>query len=246
MSAIKHDLSTGSAANGARAILDAATTLFASEGFESVSVASIATRAGVCKANVFHHFASKDDLYLAVMKSASVEHADYAEQLCQAPGTSAEKIRKLIEFEIRNMLDHQERTRLIMRETADGAHARVRKLARGVFQRNFTAVVRIFEQGRERGEFRTSIDPAAAAMLLGGAARLFFNCRDALREFREASGLDAPETYARRIAGLILSGVLSCPESKSKEARKPALKSEQKITAASRKRQSVVKTASAR
>jgi TetR/AcrR family transcriptional regulator len=218
VSAIKHAMSSVPAAAGARSILDAATTLFASEGFECVSVASIATQAGVCKANVFHHFASKDDLYLAVMKSASAEHADYAEQLFQAPGSSADKVRKLIKFEIRNMLENRERTQLMMRETGDGAHAQVRKLARGVFHRNFTAVVRIFEQGRERGEFSPKIDPAAAAMLLGGASRLFFSCRDALLEFHEASGLEAPEVYARRVASLILSGVLACPQQAAAKA----------------------------
>lgn len=210
------------AAAGARSILDAATTLFASEGFESVSVASIATQAGVCKANVFHHFASKDDLYLAVMKSASAEHADYAEELFKAPGSSADKVRKLVKFEIRNMLENRERTQLMMRETGDGAHARVRKLAREVFHRNFTAVVRIFEQGRERGEFSSRIDPAVAAMLLGGASRLFFSCRDALLEFHEASGLEAPAIYARRVATLILSGVLACPQPPAAKAAVPA------------------------
>ncbi|MDB5987217.1 MAG: transcriptional regulator, TetR family [Nevskia sp.] len=210
-------MSSTPAATGARSILDAATALFADEGYESVSVASIAAQAGVCKANVFHHFASKDELYLAVMKSASAEHADYAEELYQSPGSSADKVCKLIAFEIRNMLANHQRTRLLLRETNDGGHVRVRKLARTVFQRNFTAVVNIFEQGRERGEFRASIDPAAAAMLLGGATHLFFNCRDALREFREANGLETPDVYARRVAALILSGVLVAPEPQTHE-----------------------------
>jgi len=201
------------AAAGARSILDAATALFADQGFDAVSVASIAEKAGVCKANVFHHFPSKDDLYLAVMKEASADHADYAEELYQAPGSSADKVRKLIEFEIRNFLDHQQRTRLMMREATGDGRARVRKMARNVFQRNFTAVVRIFEQGRDLGEFRPSIDPAAAAMLLGGATNFFFTWREALHEFREVSGLETVETYSRQIAPLILSGVLSEPES---------------------------------
>jgi TetR/AcrR family transcriptional regulator len=203
--------STVPGAAGARSILEAATALFADEGFDSVSVASIAEKAGVCKANVFHHFPSKEDLYLAVMKEASVAHADYAEELYQGAGSSADKLRKLIEFEIRNMFDHPQRTRLMLREVSDGGHARVRKIARNVFQRNFTAVVSIFEQGRKRGEFHSSVDPAAAAMLLAGATNFYFNSREVLREFREAGGLDTPATYARRVAALILSGVLSTP-----------------------------------
>ena len=195
------------AATGAKAILDAATELFAEEGFEAVSVASIAAHAGVCKANVFHHFASKEALYLAVMRGASAEHADYAEQLHQAAGSSADKVRKLIEFELRHMLDNAPRTRLMLRESSNDEHLQARMLARAVFQRNFTAVVRLFEQGRDAGEFLQTIDPAAAAMLLAGATQFFFRCRDALLEFSEVGTLEAPETYAAHIAALILGGV---------------------------------------
>jgi TetR/AcrR family transcriptional regulator len=195
-------------AAGARSILDAATALFAGDGFDAVSIADIAEKAGVSKANIFHHFSSKDDLYLVVMKEASAAHADYAEELYRMSCSSVDKVRMLIEFEIRNQLDNRQSTRLMMREIADGNHARVRKIARNVFQRNFTAVVGIFEQGRECGEFDSSIQPAAAAMLLSGATSFYFNCHEVLREWREASEIGTRETYARHIAELILSGIL--------------------------------------
>ncbi len=182
--------------------------LFAEAGFEGASVAAIAEQAGVCKANVFHHFPSKEALYFAVIKEAAAAHAAYAEDLFRASGTSADKVRSLVDFGVRHLLADPQRARLILREISDGTHqARGRKLARTVFQRNFTAVVSIFEQGRERGEFHQSLDPAAAAMLLNGAAHIFFNCRDSLREYREIGCLQTPEAYVHCIATLILSGV---------------------------------------
>ena len=193
---------------GARAILKAATALFAEEGFDGASVAAIADKAGVCKANVFHHYPSKDELYLAVMREATVANATYAEELFRAPGKSTDKVRKLVDFEIRHMLADRQRARLLMREISNsGPEARSRKLARSVFQRNFSAVVGVFEQGRHTGEFHTSMDPAAAAMLLHGAVQCFFNCGESLREFREARSLETPEAYIDRITALILSGV---------------------------------------
>jgi TetR/AcrR family transcriptional regulator len=193
---------------GAQSILEAALALFSDVGFDGASIADIAEKAGVCKANVFHHFASKEELYAAVIRSATAAHADYAEELFRAPGSSADKVRRLVDFEIHHMLAHRQRTRLLLRETSDGNHVRGRRLARTVFQRNFTAMVNIFEQGRERGEFHPSMDPAAAAMLLCGAAQCFFNYRESLRECREASGLETPEAYSARVAALILTGVV--------------------------------------
>jgi len=64
-----------SLSDGARAILDVAKQLFAEKGFDAVSINQIAQQAGVSKANVFHHFTSKDGLYLAVLKAACEEVA---------------------------------------------------------------------------------------------------------------------------------------------------------------------------
>jgi len=46
-------------------ILDAAVAEFAGRGFEAASTNAIAAAAGVAKGLVFHHFGSKDDLFVA-------------------------------------------------------------------------------------------------------------------------------------------------------------------------------------
>ena len=53
-----------------RAILDAATDLFARRGFEGVSVQDIADAAGTHKTTVLYHFATKDALHEAVLDEA--------------------------------------------------------------------------------------------------------------------------------------------------------------------------------
>ncbi len=51
-------------------ILAAAEELFSRRGFDAVSMNEIAEAAGVSKANIFHHFESKNALYLAVVRNA--------------------------------------------------------------------------------------------------------------------------------------------------------------------------------
>lgn len=48
-------------------ILDEATRLFAERGYDGASMADLAERVGLRKASLFHHFASKDVLYTAVL-----------------------------------------------------------------------------------------------------------------------------------------------------------------------------------
>ncbi|HBE91853.1 MAG TPA: TetR/AcrR family transcriptional regulator, partial [Gammaproteobacteria bacterium] len=55
--------SSNSQPPGETAILDAATRLFAERGFDGVSMRQVSEAAGVSKANIYHHFESKEALY---------------------------------------------------------------------------------------------------------------------------------------------------------------------------------------
>ncbi len=193
---------------GARSILSAATELFALEGFEAVSVGAIAERAGVSKANVFHHFASKDELILAVMREVSQSHAVFAEGLLEEAGPCVDKLRRLIAFEIVDMFENRQEMRLILREIVDHARGTVRDLAQKVFYRNFRATVALFEQGQARGEFRADFDAAAATMLLNGANHVFFQTNEAMRRLPEYKRVKSAQLYAEQVFTLLLDGVL--------------------------------------
>src|SRR4051812_44092620 len=57
------------------AILQAARKLFASNGFEATSIDAIAEEAGVAKGAVYHHFASKEELFTRVLEGVQAEIA---------------------------------------------------------------------------------------------------------------------------------------------------------------------------
>ena len=54
-------------------ILETATVLFAEQGFEKTSVASICENAGVSKGLVYHHFTSKEDILIAIYEQSTQE-----------------------------------------------------------------------------------------------------------------------------------------------------------------------------
>ena len=55
--------------NKKQQLLDSALTLFVNQGIDATSTASIAKHAGVANGTLFHHFASKEVLVLALYKS---------------------------------------------------------------------------------------------------------------------------------------------------------------------------------
>lgn len=193
---------------GALSILEAATELFARDGYECVSVASIADQAGVCKANIFHHYASKEVLYLEVMRKASAEHAELAEALLKEDISCIEKLHRLTEYDIKTMIDHELRTRLILRELGEACDSSVRRLAHQVFRRNFDLVIELFQQGQRSGEFRSDFDPVAAAVAWCGAKNAFFLCREAMQDLSLFTGPGAARGFAEKVCRLLIGGIL--------------------------------------
>ncbi len=67
------------ASDGRGRILQAATRLFAQRGYNGVSISDVAQEAHVVKSAIYHHFASKDALYLAVLQDTTRSSHDLME-----------------------------------------------------------------------------------------------------------------------------------------------------------------------
>jgi TetR/AcrR family transcriptional regulator len=206
---------------GARAILQAATELFAQESFASVAVGAIAERAGVSKSNVFHHFASKEELFLAVMREAGASHAEFAEQLLAEPGACLPKLHRLIDFEIADFFANPHKTQLVLRALSNQSAGNGHQLAAGIFHRNFRAVVALLADGQRRGELRGDFDPETAAMILGGANEMILR----MHGFIQATGAPQESTtlhaYVDSVFDILLHGVVDSASNDQALLRKP-------------------------
>ena len=159
--------------NGERAILDAAEILFAEKGFDAVSMSAIARLAKTSKPNIYHHFNSKNDLYLAVMHGAAHRSAALLDALAQAPGTFRQRLEAFSAGHLDNILQHKRSTQLILREALSGGSQRGRDIAKHVVGESFARLVAMVRQGQREDEFRSDIDPALAAFMIV-ATNLFF------------------------------------------------------------------------
>jgi TetR/AcrR family transcriptional regulator len=207
---------------GIGAILRAATELFARSGFDGVSIADIAAAANVCKANVFYHFASKEALYLAVMRRISDEHAQLAESLLDKPGPCVAKLRDLFAYEMRHMLKNDTAHRLSLRELGSFKAGKVRNLVHKIFERNFRAVIALFEQGQQSGELRRDFTPAVASLLWGGAKTFYFQLHEELQESGLLGEACDAGNYAQQAAELLIAALLAQPEPSAKKKSRPA------------------------
>ena len=198
-----------SLSSGEAAILEAAEVLFAEKGFDGVSIRAIAEKAGVSKANVFHHFGSKDGLYLAVLRSAVTESNQILEELEGTSGDQRERLRQFAGRHLKSILGHQHVTRLILREALEGGSERGRELAEKVVGDGFSRMVDLCRDGQRSGELRPELDPALVATLMVAANVFFFEAASVLQHIPEIRFSKDPQGYSAGVMDILLNGMTS-------------------------------------
>lgn len=195
-------------ADAVERILATAESLFAEHGFDAVSMSTIAEAAGVCKANVFHHFNSKSDLYIAVLRNACEDSSQRLADLGNNEAPMKEKLGQFAQGHLANMLDHAKVSRLIQRVLLSDNPQHGQELAEKVFGEKFSQFVAILRAGQQAGELRTDIDPAMVATLLIGADVFFFEAQPVLRHFPEVDFSQQPARYSAMLVDILLHGIL--------------------------------------
>jgi TetR/AcrR family transcriptional regulator len=204
---------TGSSSDSVDRILATAEKLFAEQGFDAVSMNAIAEQAGVSKANVFHHFNSKKDLYIAALRHACRDAIQHLDDLGSDDAPLAERLGQFAHAHLSTILEHSQVTRLILREILNDNPGQGQELATQVYGDKFGRFVAILRAGQQAGELRDDIDPAAVATVLLGANLFFFQARDVLRHFPEVDFSEKPEQYSAMLADLLLHGIRPIPKS---------------------------------
>jgi len=145
-----------------------AARLFAERGYHGTSLADLAEALGIQKASLYHHIDSKEDLLWEVARSgAAAFHAALDEVPESLPAT--EKIRLALRAHLRVVAEQLDAATVFTREwRALEGERRASFLAE---RRRYEERIReLFREGVERGELRTDLDVATAALLLLSAA----------------------------------------------------------------------------
>lgn len=190
-----------------KGLLQAAASLFAEKGFEAVSMRMIAEQAGVSKANVFHHFGSKESLYLAVMREAIDQSTTSLQRASTSTDSSAQRLQEFSAQHLKVILDNPERSRLILREVLDTQANRGQKLADEVVGEGFSQLVELLRKGQKSGEFRNDFDPALAAALFVAADIFFFEAAPILKHLPDISFANKPSLYTAGLMDIFLQGI---------------------------------------
>lgn len=204
---MKSRFSTSQTCAGARQILDAALEVFAAHGYEGASIHAIAQRAGVSKANVFHHFASKEQLYLAVLRSASRSWSEDLAHVPAIPGGFPAQLQAMIHRTLQHLMRESAQSRVVLREMLENGALRGRQLSEEIFADNFEIETEIFRHAQAGGKLRSGVDPVLAWMMTVAVCAFFFQTRDVMCFNPAYPYANSPDRYAQGICDALLHGI---------------------------------------
>ena len=200
--------SAGSRSAGESAILDAAVRLFSRHGYGGVSMRSVAREAGVSKSNIYHHFESKEALYLAIMQASAGHLAEMVDTLAEGKGPFDRRLREFARAHLAHLFNNATTVRLVLREMYEGEEKwrkiMVEQLVGGIFER----LIEIFEKGQASGLLRPGLDPGTCALMIVGVDQFYFQTEN----MQQYPPLDkyrcSRETFSDDMMDILLHGML--------------------------------------
>jgi len=173
--------------SSSEAILMAAEDLFASHGYDAVSMQKVALAANTSKSNLYHHFKSKDDLYISVLKRACQAVDDVTQDLNQMDTPIHERLRLFSKEHLQNLNHNNSISKLILRELLDGDSGRGRDLAEQVFREQFLHMQQLLQSGQASGDIRQDMDTALMAVSIVGLNVFLFQSFSVLQHLSSTS-----------------------------------------------------------
>lgn len=194
-------------AAAAHRVLRAAAETFSSLGYDAASISAIAQRAGVSKANIFHHFKNKAALYQEVLKNACRAFTDAIDAASQLEEDGIERLNAYARMRLCDYIEDPMSSRLVLRAlTSDCPEGDIQPV-RDDFAASFHRLVELIRAGQTAGQLRTDVNPALIALLVNAGNVFYAQTRPLLQHFRDIDFADDPQAYSAQMMDILLRGI---------------------------------------
>ncbi len=156
------------AADKRRAILDAAITVFARQGFHSARVSDVAAEAGVAYGLVYHYFDSKDQMLNELFSERWQLLLEASHEVQESDASPRNKLAGVANFIIESYRHEPELMKVIIVEVTRAANSFGRTHLPEI-RKAYDLVAGIVADAQRTGEFRDDVDPNFSAMVFYGA-----------------------------------------------------------------------------
>jgi TetR/AcrR family transcriptional regulator len=188
-------------------ILNKAEKLFADSGFGSVSMTNIAKACNMSKANLYHHFSSKEDLYRQILIRAQKNTQNILEKTKEITGTYIEKIEFFINEHLNQMLKDPMKYKLLAREFSDLGLSSRSLPSIGLMEQNLSQIVDLIDQAKRKQEIVETTDSRLLAYQLLSPNLTYITHQNLFDSVFEGLGPSLNKNFSKTLTTNLLRGV---------------------------------------
>jgi TetR/AcrR family transcriptional regulator, cholesterol catabolism regulator len=180
-------------------LLQQATHLFATRGYDATSVQDVVDVADATKGAFYYHFESKDDLLYEIHEKFISYELEHAEEILQKGLSPRETLRLLIINLVESIVLFQPEVTVFFRDMhrlSPGKFEAIKK-ARDRYESYFRGVI---AQGQEASVFRTDISAKIQTLALFGMCNWMY-------KWYRSGGPESPRQIGKDLASLLVSGI---------------------------------------
>lgn len=154
-------------------ILAAAAHVFAQHGFNGATLDDVAAEAGLTKGAVYWHFASKNDLFLALIEDNFQRQAESLPTIVQSM-RDVGTLTTILQNALASCIDQQDWPRLLMEFATFGRDRTASKRMHDLIQLSTDVGVQAIRKAQVEGRVASNLDPQAIELLFTALIRGLF------------------------------------------------------------------------
>jgi len=186
-------------------ILHAAMSALASSSYSEISMQDIATASGITKPTIYYYFASKKGLFAALSSFVTGRVRDIVERELASSAGLRRSLVRITDSILDSPLTSPEFARVHLAFSTDPGLRALLPSLREDLEEVQSAMVRLFERGRSRGEVREDADIDLVCRIFGSVLHTYLAMRTEGRPGRRAL------PRSEQIVGVLMQGVACDP-----------------------------------
>ncbi len=149
-------------------IIQAATIIFARQGFYNSTVADVAKEASVADGTIYLYFKNKDDLLISIFERSMDMFIQAAEEEINKEKSAENQLKRFIDLHLRLVHKHQELAQVIQIELRQSSKF-IKEYANEKFFSYLNIVEKIIQRGKEQKIFNVDINAGILKRAIFGA-----------------------------------------------------------------------------
>jgi AcrR family transcriptional regulator len=180
-----------------QAVLEIAVAAFNEFGYDATSMGMLASRLGLSKSAIYHHFASKEELLQVALDVALTGLEEILTREQARSGPAADRLDVILRGAVTVLVTRQPYVTLLLRLHGNTAVERNALARRRAFSQEVAALL---VAARDEGSVRRDIDPAVVA-------RLLFGMINSIVEWYRPNGAEDADRLADDVLTIALEGL---------------------------------------